>query len=183
MRVCIETWFDCNHLMLFFLTYFQRFIGHSQNGMTSLERRVNGLEQFLDEMSQDLALSTRRISSAEAAGNTCCLLPSADFLSPKFWRKTDGQSSTVSSNKDVKSEPPKPENQRNNPRTGTTPSLHPTNNVPTTSCPNKTIPGSYSSTQRMNRMIRDSETLKGCYTGSSSLVGKASHGTCIQQHI
>lgn len=147
--------------------------------MTSLERRVNGLEQFLDEMSQDLALSSRRISSA---GNTCCLLPSADFLSPKFWRKTDGQScTTVSSNKDVKSEPPKPDNQRSNHRTGNTatatPSLH-----PTTSYPNKTIPGSYSSTQRMNKMIRDAETLKGCYTGSS-LVGKASQGTCIQQQI
>lgn len=142
--------------------------------MTSLERRVNGLEQFLDEMSQDFALSSRRISSA---GNTCCLLPSADFLSPKFWRKTDGQSRTTvsSNNKDVNSEPTNPDNQRSKHRTGNTltPSFH----------PNKSIPGSYSSpTQRMKKMIRDAETLKGCYTGSS-LVGKASQGTCIQQQI
>lgn len=58
--------------------------------MNSLERRVNGLERSLDEMSHDLAISTRKISNTNDAGNTCCMLPGAEFLSPKFWRKADG---------------------------------------------------------------------------------------------
>ncbi|CAI9092796.1 OLC1v1028129C2 [Oldenlandia corymbosa var. corymbosa] len=57
----------------------QRFIGHSQNGMSSLERRVNGLEKALGGMSHDLAISTAKISNSDAAGNTCCMLPGAEF--------------------------------------------------------------------------------------------------------
>ncbi|KAL3501266.1 hypothetical protein ACH5RR_035715 [Cinchona calisaya] len=71
------------------LDLLQRFIGHSQNGMNLLAKRVNGLEKALDEMSQDLVISSRRVSDTGAAGNTCCMLPGAEFLSPKFWRKSE----------------------------------------------------------------------------------------------
>uniref|UniRef100_A0A5B7AMG5 Putative microtubule-associated protein TORTIFOLIA1-like n=1 Tax=Davidia involucrata TaxID=16924 RepID=A0A5B7AMG5_DAVIN len=77
------------------LEVLQRFIGSSQSGMTSLETRVNGLEKALDEISYDLAVSTGRISNSESTGNTCCMLPGAEFLSPKkFWRRMEGQYST-----------------------------------------------------------------------------------------
>ncbi|KAK6931146.1 hypothetical protein RJ641_002939 [Dillenia turbinata] len=76
------------------LELLQRFIGTSQMGMNSLETRVYGLEMALDEISYDLALSTGRISSTDSAGNTCCMLPGADFLSSKFWRRTEDQDST-----------------------------------------------------------------------------------------
>ncbi|CAK9138862.1 unnamed protein product [Ilex paraguariensis] len=72
------------------LDLLQRFIGSSQSGMNYLETRVNGLEKALDEMSQDLAISTGRISKG-SAGNTCCMLPGAEFLSPKFWKRTEAQ--------------------------------------------------------------------------------------------
>ncbi|KAG5522344.1 hypothetical protein RHGRI_034505 [Rhododendron griersonianum] len=72
----------------------QRFIGSSQSGMNSLETRVNGLEKALDEISYDLALSSGKISNTESAGNACCLLPAADFLSPKFWKRAEGQYSS-----------------------------------------------------------------------------------------
>ncbi|XP_022868351.1 TORTIFOLIA1-like protein 4 [Olea europaea var. sylvestris] len=77
------------------LELLQRFIGSSQKGMNSLEKRVNGLEKVLDEMSHDLAVSTRRTPSSDSSGNTCCLIPGAEFLSPKFWRKTEGQNSNA----------------------------------------------------------------------------------------
>ncbi|PIN18037.1 hypothetical protein CDL12_09293 [Handroanthus impetiginosus] len=73
------------------LELLQRFMGSSQKGMSSLEKRVDGLEKVLDEMSQDFAISTRRISWTDSGGNSCCMIPGAEFLSPKFWRKTDGQ--------------------------------------------------------------------------------------------
>ncbi|KAF9623237.1 hypothetical protein IFM89_000726 [Coptis chinensis] len=73
------------------LDLLQRFMGSSQNGMRSLETRVHGLEVALDEISYDLAVSTGRISNSESAGNTCCKLPGAEFLSSKFWRKTEGR--------------------------------------------------------------------------------------------
>ncbi|CAK9172701.1 unnamed protein product [Ilex paraguariensis] len=41
-------------------------------------------------MSQDLAISTGMISKG-SAGNTCCMLPGAEFLSPKFWKRTEAQ--------------------------------------------------------------------------------------------
>ncbi|KAL3511224.1 hypothetical protein ACH5RR_030625 [Cinchona calisaya] len=76
------------------LDLLQRFIGHSQNGMNSLEKRVNGLEKALGVMCNDLALSGGRITVTDAAGNTCCMLPGAEFLSPKFWRRSDGPNSS-----------------------------------------------------------------------------------------
>lgn len=62
----------------------------SQNGMRSLETRVYGLELAFEEISYDLAVS-RRVTYSAAPGNSCCLLPGAEFLSSKFWRKTQGR--------------------------------------------------------------------------------------------
>nr|GMD19579.1 microtubule-associated protein TORTIFOLIA1-like [Ipomoea batatas] len=75
----------------------ERFIGSSQNGMNSLEKRVNGLEKVLDEMQQCLGFSGRRIPTTDYTGNTCCMLPRAEFFSPKFWRKQEGQSYNTTS--------------------------------------------------------------------------------------
>lgn len=72
----------------------QKFIGSSQDGMRTLETRVHGLEMALDDISYDLAMSTARISSAEASRSSCCLIPGPDFLSSKFWRRPDGRCST-----------------------------------------------------------------------------------------
>lgn len=62
--------------------------------MNSLETRVDGLEMALDEISYDLALSNGRIPNKEYAENICCKLPGTEFLSSKFWRRTEGQFST-----------------------------------------------------------------------------------------
>lgn len=59
--------------------------------MQSLETRVLGLELALDEISYDLAVSSGRMTKANSHGATCCMLPGADFLSSKFWRKTEGR--------------------------------------------------------------------------------------------
>jgi hypothetical protein len=59
-------------------------MGSSQNGIRSLETRVNGLEMVLDEISRDLAASSGRIPNSEPDTNACCI------LSPKFWRRHDG---------------------------------------------------------------------------------------------
>ncbi|KAK9116996.1 hypothetical protein Sjap_015943 [Stephania japonica] len=75
------------------LDLLQKFMGSSQNGMRALETRVQGLEIALDEISYDIAVSTGRISNPESVGNACCMLPGAEFLSSKFWRKTDGRQS------------------------------------------------------------------------------------------
>ncbi|GAV74378.1 LOW QUALITY PROTEIN: hypothetical protein CFOL_v3_17858, partial [Cephalotus follicularis] len=74
------------------LDLLQRFMGSSQNGMRSLETRVHGLEIALDEISYDLAVSSGRMSDSH--GSTCCLLPGADFLSSKFWKKSEGRYTT-----------------------------------------------------------------------------------------
>ncbi|XVF84861.1 hypothetical protein PTKIN_Ptkin17bG0073400 [Pterospermum kingtungense] len=76
------------------LSLLQKFIGSSQSGITSLETRVNGLEMALDEISYDLAVSNGRIPNRDFAYNTCCKLPGTEFLSPKFWRKTESRFST-----------------------------------------------------------------------------------------
>ncbi|XP_044493577.1 TORTIFOLIA1-like protein 4 isoform X2 [Mangifera indica] len=76
------------------LDLLQRFIGSSQCGLNSLETRVDGLEMALDEISYDLALSNGRIPNKEYAENICCKLPGTEFLSSKFWRRTEGQFST-----------------------------------------------------------------------------------------
>ncbi|QCD80920.1 TORTIFOLIA1-like protein 3 [Vigna unguiculata] len=70
------------------LDLLQKFMGSSQNGMRSLETRVHGLELALDEISYDLAISSGRMTKSDVHGNTCCMLPGAEFLSSKFWRKT-----------------------------------------------------------------------------------------------
>ena len=57
---------------------------------------MHGLEMALDEISYDLAISSGRIPNSESAENTCCKLPGAEFLSSKFWRRTDGRCSTSS---------------------------------------------------------------------------------------
>lgn len=62
--------------------------------MNSLETRVHGLEMALDEISYDLALSSGRIPNADGIEDTCCRLPGTDFLSSKFWKKTEGRYST-----------------------------------------------------------------------------------------
>ncbi|XP_027368787.1 TORTIFOLIA1-like protein 3 [Abrus precatorius] len=76
------------------LDLLQKFIGSSENGMRSLETRVHGLELALDEISYDLAVSTGRMTKDDAPRHTCCLLPGAEFLSSKFWRKTQGRYSS-----------------------------------------------------------------------------------------
>lgn len=63
--------------------------------MHSLETRVHGLELALDDISYDLAVSNGRMTNSDAPRNTCCLLPGAEFFSSKFWRKTQGQYSSV----------------------------------------------------------------------------------------
>ncbi|KAG5056662.1 hypothetical protein GLYMA_05G032600v4 [Glycine max] len=75
------------------LDLLQKFMGSSQNGMRSLETRVHGLELALDEISYDLAISSGRMTKPDPHGNTCCMLPGAEFLSSKFWRKTHGRDS------------------------------------------------------------------------------------------
>ncbi|KAI9102203.1 hypothetical protein K1719_023713 [Acacia pycnantha] len=59
--------------------------------MNYLETRVQGLEMPLDEISHDLAVSRGRLSNTDAAEDMCC--HGSEFLSSKFWKKTEGQSS------------------------------------------------------------------------------------------
>ncbi|WCJ36013.1 ARM repeat superfamily protein [Euphorbia peplus] len=73
------------------LELLQRFMGSSQNGMHSLETRVQGLELALDEISYDLAVSSGRMANSKRI--TCCILPGAEFLSSKFRRKAEGHCS------------------------------------------------------------------------------------------
>uniref|UniRef100_A0A1D1XIG6 Microtubule-associated protein TORTIFOLIA1 n=1 Tax=Anthurium amnicola TaxID=1678845 RepID=A0A1D1XIG6_9ARAE len=71
----------------------QRFIGNSQNGIRSLETRVHGLEMALDEISHDLAMSSRRMPNTDPTVH-CCKIPGAEFLSSKFWRRNEGRYSS-----------------------------------------------------------------------------------------
>ncbi|XP_051122631.1 TORTIFOLIA1-like protein 5 [Andrographis paniculata] len=73
------------------LDLLQRFIGTSQKGMTSLERRVDGLERVLDEMSRFPGLDCGNNNNNNNNNNSCCMIPGAEFLSPKFWRRGEGQ--------------------------------------------------------------------------------------------
>ncbi|KAJ8760945.1 hypothetical protein K2173_021983 [Erythroxylum novogranatense] len=73
----------------------QKFMGHSQNGINSLEKRVLGLEMTLDEISYDLALSSGRIPNPDYMDNACCKLPGGEFLSSKLWRRTESRYSTT----------------------------------------------------------------------------------------
>lgn len=45
----------------------------------------------LDEISFDLAVSNGKIPNTGFADNTCCKLPGAEFLSSKFWKRTEGR--------------------------------------------------------------------------------------------
>ncbi|XP_038886613.1 TORTIFOLIA1-like protein 4 [Benincasa hispida] len=76
------------------LNLLQSFIGSSQSGMNSLEKRVHGLEMALDEISYDLGLSSGRVPNTNFAENSCCKLPGAEFLSSKFWRRAEGRYSS-----------------------------------------------------------------------------------------
>uniref|UniRef100_A0A1D1YZH6 Microtubule-associated protein TORTIFOLIA1 n=1 Tax=Anthurium amnicola TaxID=1678845 RepID=A0A1D1YZH6_9ARAE len=71
----------------------QRFIGDAENGIRSLETRVHGLEMALDELSHDLVVSSGRMSKTDPTVN-CCRIPGAEFLSSKFWRRTEGRYSS-----------------------------------------------------------------------------------------
>lgn len=62
--------------------------------MNSLETRVQGLEMALEGISFDLGLSSGRSSNGDSSDKTCCMLPGADFLSSKVWRKAEGRYST-----------------------------------------------------------------------------------------
>lgn len=73
------------------LDLLERFMNSSQNGMRSLESRVHRLELALEGLSHDLAVSNRRVVHADAPWDSCCLLPGAEILSSKFWRKTQGR--------------------------------------------------------------------------------------------
>eukprot|EP01018_Ginkgo_biloba_P026768 Gb_39526 [translate_table: standard] len=66
------------------LELLQAFMGSSLESICSLETRVHGLEMILDEMAQDLALSTGRLSKMEARSK-CCRFLGADMLRSKFW--------------------------------------------------------------------------------------------------
>ncbi|KAJ0983828.1 hypothetical protein J5N97_002184 [Dioscorea zingiberensis] len=77
------------------LDILQRFIGSSQNGIHSLETRVHGLELALDKISHDLAVSSGRFTSNDSSAKTCCSLPGAEFLSSKFWRRTESRPSKL----------------------------------------------------------------------------------------
>ncbi|KAG2303746.1 hypothetical protein Bca4012_062503 [Brassica carinata] len=72
------------------LDLLQKFMGSSQSGIQSLESRVSGLEMALDEISCDLAVSNGRVPKpSSCGGESCSKLPGTEFLSPKFWRKTE----------------------------------------------------------------------------------------------
>ncbi|XP_057869592.1 TORTIFOLIA1-like protein 2 [Cryptomeria japonica] len=73
------------------LELMKMFMGSSQEGLHSLEKRVHGLERTVDEMAQDLAVSTGRLSTVEDGRATCCKFPGSVLLSSKFWRKNEGR--------------------------------------------------------------------------------------------
>ncbi|CAN7072904.1 unnamed protein product [Brassica oleracea var. botrytis] len=64
--------------------------GKLTDGIQSLESRVSGLEMALDELSCDLAVSIGRVrKNSSCGGESCSKLRGTEFLSPKFWRKTE----------------------------------------------------------------------------------------------
>lgn len=89
---CYEAYFA--HINSYFSI--QNFIGSSQNGMRSLETRVQGFELALNEISYDLALTNGRMSNMDSKRTSCCSLPGAEFLSPKFWRRTEPRRHSIS---------------------------------------------------------------------------------------
>eukprot|EP01018_Ginkgo_biloba_P040368 Gb_05823 [translate_table: standard] len=78
---------------LAFSCFEQVFMTSSEESMCALETRVNGLERIVDEMAQDLALSTGRLCNVEHARFRCRRFLGADFFSSKFWKKNEGRCS------------------------------------------------------------------------------------------
>ncbi|MQM13792.1 hypothetical protein Taro_046718, partial [Colocasia esculenta] len=74
----------------------ERFIGNSQNGIHSLESRVQGLEMALDELCHDLSVCGRVPNSDPTVH--CCKIPGAQFLRSKLWRRAEGRDSSKFSN-------------------------------------------------------------------------------------
>ncbi|XP_059316645.1 TORTIFOLIA1-like protein 4 isoform X2 [Lycium ferocissimum] len=150
------------------LDLLQGFIGSSRNGMNSLEKRVNGLERLLDEMQHDLAITTGRIANTDFTGNTCYMLPRAEFLSPKFWRSSEEQDSnsrisfSTGSQNTVYSEP----------ETNASAKLM---GVTQNEC-NFALRSS--SNRRKERIAREGETAGFCHVGR---LNGASFANCIEQ--
>lgn len=48
----------------------------------------------LDEIARNLALSSGRMTNNDPASNTCCRLLGAEFLTTKFWRRSEGRNSS-----------------------------------------------------------------------------------------
>lgn len=69
-------------------------MGNSQAGICSLETRVHGIEKALVELSHDLVVSSTRKADNDLAVH-CCKIPGAEFLSSKFWRRTEGRYSSM----------------------------------------------------------------------------------------
>ncbi|KAA8529501.1 hypothetical protein F0562_033700 [Nyssa sinensis] len=172
------------------LDLLQRFIGSSQSGMTYLETRVHGLEKVLDEISYDLAVSTGRISNRESVGNTCCMIPGAEFFSPKkFWKRTEGQYSnsrfslsgknnslTAMRNlpdKDANTEMFKPDSQRDQNQNGGGSVVNPS--ADTTLVESRGNLESYLD-RTPKKMIQDAETVSAC---NASGLDRVSLANCI----
>ncbi|PHU02729.1 hypothetical protein BC332_27980 [Capsicum chinense] len=156
------------------LDLLQGFIGSSQNGMNSLEKRVNGLERLLDEMQHDLAITTGRISDTDFTGSTCCMIPRAEFLSPKFWRSSEGQDSnsrisfSTGSQNTAYSQTDATNRNKN---VSSAKKMGVTRNERDLALPS-------SSDRRKERIARDDETASFCHV---SRLNGASFANCIQQ--
>ncbi|XP_009602226.1 TORTIFOLIA1-like protein 4 [Nicotiana tabacum] len=171
------------------LNLLQGFIGSSRNGMSSLEKRVNGLERLLDEMQHDLGITTGRISNTDFTGTTCFMLPRAEFLSPKFWRSSEGQNSnsrisfsTGSQNTTMYSQPEtdattKMLNQENLMGQKQNKNLSSLNHMGVTQNEHNLSLHS-SSGRRKERIARDGETAGFCHVGR---LDGTSFANCIQQ--
>ncbi|XP_016489455.1 TORTIFOLIA1-like protein 4 [Nicotiana tabacum] len=171
------------------LNLLQGFIGSSRNGMSSLEKRVNGLERLLDEMQHDLGITTGRISNTDFTGSTCFMLPRAEFLSPKFWRSSEGQNSisrisfsTGSQNTTMYSQPEtdattKMLNQENLMGQKQNKNLSSLNHMGVTQN-ERNLSLHSNSNRRKERIARDGESAGFCHVGR--LTG-ASFANCIQQ--
>lgn len=75
----------------------QKLMGSSQSGINTLQTRVQSIELTLDEISRDLAVSARPLLIDEPA-QKCFHLPGVEYLSPKYWRRSTGDSYTLSAN-------------------------------------------------------------------------------------
>lgn len=157
--------------------------------MSSLEKRVNGLERLLDEMQHDLGITTGRISNTDFTGTTCFMLPRAEFLSPKFWRSSEGQNSnsrisfsTGSQNTTMYSQPEtdattKMLNQENLMGQKQNKNLSSLNHMGVTQN-ERNLSLHSNSNRRKERIARDGETAGFCHVGR---LDGTSFANCIQQ--